>query len=76
VSEELADADTLASLAVGSRIAGYLLEEQIGAGGMAVVFRAVDDPHIIGLYEAGQAGRVLFIAMRYVPGACMSRRPC
>jgi len=26
----------------GSRLAGYLLEEQIGAGGMAVVFRAVD----------------------------------
>ena len=27
----------------GSRIAGYLLEEQIGRGGMAVVFRAVDE---------------------------------
>ena len=27
----------------GSRIAGYLLEEQIGAGGMAVVFRARDE---------------------------------
>jgi hypothetical protein len=26
----------------GSRIAGYMLEEQIGAGGMAVVFRARD----------------------------------
>ncbi len=31
------------SLAAGSRIAGYLLEEQIGAGGMAVVFRACDE---------------------------------
>jgi hypothetical protein len=29
---------------------------------------AVDDPHIIPVYEAGQAGRVLFIAMRFVPG--------
>ena len=29
---------------------------------------AVDDPHIIPLYEAGEAGGVLFIAMRYVPG--------
>ncbi len=27
----------------GSRLAGYLLEEQIGHGGMAVVFRALDE---------------------------------
>ena len=27
----------------GSRIAGYLIEEQIGAGGMAIVFRARDE---------------------------------
>src|ERR1700722_3209998 len=27
----------------GSRIAGYVIEEQIGAGGMAVVFRARDE---------------------------------
>jgi serine/threonine protein kinase len=32
-----------AALAVGSRIAGYLLEEEVGAGGMAVVFRARDE---------------------------------
>jgi len=94
-----------ASFTAGSRIAGYRLEQQIGAGGMAVVFRAVDerldrrvalkllspalsadeafrqrfiresraaaavdDPHIIPVYEAGEAGGVLFIAMRYVPG--------
>jgi len=95
----------LAALAAGSRVAGYLLEEEVGAGGMAVVFRArderldrvvalkvlapglaadeefrrrflresraaaaVDDPHILPVYEAGQAGGVLFIAMRYVSG--------
>src|SRR6202044_2083909 len=29
---------------------------------------AVDDPHIIPLYEAGESDGVLFIAMRYVPG--------
>jgi DNA-binding beta-propeller fold protein YncE len=89
----------------GSRIAGYLLEDQIGQGGMAVVFRAhderldrtvalkilapalaadeafrqrfiresraaaaVDDPHIIPVFEAGESGGVLFIAMRYVRG--------
>jgi serine/threonine-protein kinase len=89
----------------GDTIAGYLLEEQIGEGGMAVVFRArderlgrlvalkllapglaaddafrqrfiresraaaaVDHPHIIPIYEAGEAGGVLFIAMRYVKG--------
>src|ERR1700742_1447720 len=90
---------------VGSRIASYRLEEKIGQGGMAVVFRAqderlhrqvalkilspalatdegfrhrfiresrsaaaVDDPHIIPVFEAGDADGVLFIAMRYVPG--------
>jgi hypothetical protein len=95
----------LSGLAPGSRIAGYLLEEQVGAGGMAVVFRAVDerlgrqvalkvlapalatdegfrrrfiresraaaavdDPHIVPVYEAGEADGVLFIAMRYVAG--------
>jgi tRNA A-37 threonylcarbamoyl transferase component Bud32 len=29
---------------------------------------AVDDPHIIPVFEAGDANGVLFIAMRYVPG--------
>jgi predicted ATPase/class 3 adenylate cyclase len=95
----------LAGVPAGSRVAGYLLEEQVGEGGMAVVFRArderlgrlvalklltpglaadeefrrrflrecraaaaVDDPHIIPVYEAGEAGGVLFIAMRLVSG--------
>ena len=95
----------LVGLSVGTRIAGYRLEEQIGQGGMAVVFRAqderlrrqvalkilspalatdeafrhrfiresrsaaaVDDPHIIPVFEAGDSDGVLFIAMRYVPG--------
>jgi len=95
----------LPGFSAGSRIAGYRLEEQIGEGGMAVVFRArderlerqvalkilspalvadegfrrrfiresrsaaaVDDPHIIPVFEAGDANGVLFIAMRYVPG--------
>jgi serine/threonine protein kinase len=95
----------LTGFSVGSRIAGYRLEEQIGQGGMAVVFRAqderlrrqvalkilspalsadeefrhrfiresrsaaaVDDPHIIPVFEARDADGVLFIAMRYVPG--------
>jgi serine/threonine-protein kinase len=95
----------LTDFAVGSQVAGYRLERQVGAGGMAVVFRAVDerlgrlvalkilapalasdegfrqrfiresraaaavdDPHIIPVYEAGEADGVLFIAMRYVPG--------
>jgi DNA-binding beta-propeller fold protein YncE len=87
------------------RIAGYRLDQPVGAGGMAVVYRAwderlgrvvalkvltpalaadeqfrhrfireshaaaaVDDPHIIPVFEAGEAAGVLFIAMRYVPG--------
>ena len=95
----------LAGFPLGARIAGYRLEDQIGQGGMAVVFRAqderlqrqvalkilspalatdeafrhrfiresrsaaaVDDPHIIPVFEAGDADGVLFIAMRYVPG--------
>ena len=33
----------LAGLSGGSRVAGYQLEEQIGAGGMAIVFRARDE---------------------------------
>jgi serine/threonine protein kinase len=98
-------AEPAAGLAGGAWIAGYRLEEQIGRGGMAVVFRArdeqlgrlvalkvlapalagdedfrqrfiresraaaaVDDPHIIPVFEAREAGGVLFIAMRYVPG--------
>ncbi|HVB41522.1 MAG TPA: protein kinase [Streptosporangiaceae bacterium] len=89
----------------GDKIAGYRLEEQIGQGGMAVVFRArderldrrvalkllaprlaadaafrtrfiresraaaaVDHPNIIPVYDAGDAGGFLFIAMRYVQG--------
>jgi serine/threonine protein kinase len=95
----------LAELRAGSVLAGYMLEAQVGAGGMAVVFRArderlgrlvalkilapaladdpgfrrrfiaesraaaaVDDPHIIPIYEAGEAQDVLFIAMRFVAG--------
>jgi serine/threonine protein kinase len=98
-------AAALAGFAADSRMAGYRLEEQVGAGGMAVVFRArderlgrlvalkilapalaadeafrqrfigesraaaaVDDPHIVPVFEAGEANGVLFIAMRYVPG--------
>jgi WD40 repeat protein len=97
--------DTAAVLGAGSRVAGYRLEEQVGAGGMAVVYRArderlgrlaalkimapamaadalfrqrftresraaaaVDHPHIIPVYEAGEAAGVLFIAMRFVSG--------
>jgi serine/threonine-protein kinase len=89
----------------GGTIAGYLIEEQVGAGGMAVVFRArdemlgrrvalkvmspaiaadpefrarfiresraiaaVDHPHIVPVYAAGEAGGVLYIATRFIPG--------
>ena len=34
---------------------------------------AVDDPHIIPVYEAGQADGLLFIAMRFVSGGDLSR---
>src|SRR5215467_7839975 len=29
---------------------------------------ALDNPHIIPVFEAGEAGGILYIAMRYVPG--------
>jgi serine/threonine protein kinase len=103
VSEEFPDG--VAAFAAGSRIAGYRLEERVGQGGMAVVFRArderlgrlvalkilapalaadaafrhrfiresrsaaaIDHPHIIPVFEAGEADGILFIAMRYVAG--------
>jgi serine/threonine protein kinase len=95
----------LTGFRAGSLVAGYRLEAPVGAGGMAVVFRArderlgrmvalkilapavaadpafrhrfiaesraaaaVDDPHIIPVYEAGEADGVLFIAMKFVQG--------
>jgi serine/threonine protein kinase len=101
-----ADYPAPGGLGAGSRIAGYRIESRIGAGGMAVVYRAhderlgrpvalkvmasqwtggekfrrrfavearaaaaVDHPHIIPVYEAGEADGVLFIAMRAVTGS-------
>ena len=89
----------------GRRIAGYLLEDEIGRGGMAVVYRAqdlrlgrtvavkllapelarndtfrrrfahesrvaaaIDHPHIVPVFEAGETDGVLYLAMRYVEG--------
>ena len=106
MNDEVAQGAALpGGVSAGSRVAGYRLEEQIGQGGMAVVFRAhderlerqvalkvlapalaadesfrrrfiresrsaaaVDHPHIIPVFDAGEADGVLFLAMRYVPG--------
>ncbi|MFF8606948.1 serine/threonine-protein kinase [Streptomyces sp. NPDC015346] len=90
---------------VGKQIAGYVVQAEIGRGGMAVVYRArdvrldrtvalkllapelarndtfrkrfahesrvaaaIDHPHIVPVFEAGETEGVLYIAMRYVPG--------
>jgi hypothetical protein len=94
-----------AGFTAGYRVSGYRLEQEIGRGGMAVVYTAyderlerqvalkvltpsmaqdqvfrqrfigesraaaaVEDPHIIPVYEAGESDGVLFIAMRLVRG--------
>ncbi|WP_324792719.1 serine/threonine-protein kinase [Streptomyces cyaneofuscatus] len=91
---------------IGKRIAGYLVEAEVGRGGMAVVYRAkdlrldrtvalkllapelarndtfrqrfthesrvaaaIDHPHIVPVFEAGETDGLLYIAMRYVAGA-------
>ena len=91
--------------ATPGQVASYQMVEEIGRGGMAVVYRArdvrlgrwvalkvlaadlarddafrrrfiresrvaaaVDHPNIIPIFDAGEAGGVLFIAMRYVGG--------
>ncbi|MBT2394456.1 serine/threonine-protein kinase [Streptomyces sp. ISL-100] len=90
---------------LGSQIADYLVESEIGRGGMAVVYRAkdlrldrtvalkllapelarndtfrrrfthesrvaaaIDHPHIVPVFEAGETDGVLYIAMRFVAG--------
>ncbi|MCT4357098.1 serine/threonine protein kinase [Streptomyces sp. Je 1-79] len=90
---------------IGKQIAGYVVEAEIGRGGMAVVYRAldlrlerivalkllapelarndtfrkrfahesrvaaaIDHPHIVPVFEAGETEGVLYIAMRYVAG--------
>ncbi|MET8446635.1 serine/threonine-protein kinase [Streptomyces sp. NPDC005209] len=90
---------------IGSEIAGYRVERELGRGGMAVVYcatdlrlertvalkllapeytrndafrrrfahesrvaAAIEHPHIVPVFEAGETEGVLYIAMRYVSG--------
>ncbi|MEV6836634.1 serine/threonine-protein kinase [Streptomyces sp. NPDC051133] len=91
---------------IGRRVANYLIESEVGRGGMAVVYRArdlrldrtvalkllapelarddtfrrrfvqesqtaaaIDHPHIVPVFDAGETDGVLYIAMRYVSGS-------
>ncbi|WP_210592999.1 serine/threonine-protein kinase [Streptomyces sp. GESEQ-35] len=91
---------------IGTQVADYRIEREIGRGGMAVVYRArdlrlertvalkllapelarndtfrrrfthesraaaaIDHPHIVPVFEAGETDGVLYIAMRYVDGS-------
>jgi tRNA A-37 threonylcarbamoyl transferase component Bud32 len=105
VAEETRSKWAPTGLAPGTLVAGYRVESRIGAGGMAMVFRArdeklgrtvalkilapalagdrefrerfaresravaaVDHPHIIPVYSAGEANGVLYLAMRFISG--------
>ncbi|WP_367325405.1 serine/threonine-protein kinase [Streptomyces sp. HUAS ZL42] len=91
---------------IGKQVASYRVEQEIGRGGMAVVYRArdlrldrtvalkllapelarndtfrqrfthesrvaaaIDHPHIVPVFEAGETDGILYIAMRYVSGS-------
>lgn len=105
--EQLSTGESVAlgALPLGSQVADYQIEEQVGQGGMAVVYRAtdvrlrrtvalkvlapelagdaafrerfiremraaaaVDHPHIVPVFDAGEANGALFIAMLYAGG--------
>ena len=107
---DISESSPAGSLEPGSTVAGYVIEERIGAGGMAVVYRARDDvlgrlvavkvlasalagneefrarflresravaavnePHIVPVYGAGNAGGLLYIATRFVADGDLGR---
>jgi hypothetical protein len=64
----------VADLEPGSRLGAYRLEERLGEGGLGVVFRAVREPDVVPITDAGEAEGRPYLAVAYVRGQTLEAR--